>query len=317
MGNMKIKTSGSAFFTNPVIVFVGALIVTALWGSGAPFIKLGYQYCISSGDIPSTLLFAGIRSLFAGIITILCYSVMQKRIVYPKRESLLEIMGVGSFQTVIHYILYYVGLANTTVVKGAIASGASPFFDLLFATLVFKQEKFTLKKLIAILIGFSGIVVANVSGLTFNMNFLGDGFVILSGVFFSISLMLVKKISQTEDPVVITGYQFIFGGAILIIGGLSFGGSIRFDTLASISIIAYLSVSIAIAYILWSLLLKYNPVTRVSVFFFMMPVFGVIFSQIILPGDGEFNLPSVVTSLLLFCIAVVMINYTPKKDRLK
>jgi drug/metabolite transporter (DMT)-like permease len=38
----------------------------------------------------------------------------------------------------------------------------------------------------------------------------------------------------------------------------------------------YLALVSAVAYSLWGILLKYNPISRVAVFGFMTPVFGVI-----------------------------------------
>ena len=309
--------NSSKFFSNPLVVVIGALLSTAFWGSAIPIIKLGYEHILPTGDVLSTILFAGARFFVAGIITIVFYSIVKRRIIYPSRSNLGGIMTISAFQTVFQYILYYIGLANTTGVKGAIASGTSPFFDLLFATLVFKQERLTPKKIIAVIIGFSGIVVANLSGLTLDINFLGDGFVMLSAICYSLSLVLVKRTSEREDPTVITGYQFLMGGAVMIVAGLLIGGKMVFTTPESVAIFAYLSISIAAAYIIWSLLLKYNPVTRVSVFFFMTPVYGVVFSRILLPDDGGFEPLKILASLLFFAVAIIMLNYTPKRDKLK
>lgn len=305
------------FFSHPLIVVLGTLITTAFWGSAVPIIKLGYSYSLPSTDIPSMILFAGARFFVAGIITVAFYSILKRRIVMPTRSSIGGIMAIGGFQTVLQYVFYYIGLANTTGVKGAIASGVNPFFDLLFATLIFRQERLTPKKILAVAVGFSGIVIANLKGITLDVNFLGDGFVLLSAVFYSVSIVLVKHCSEREEPMVITGYQFLFGGAVMIIIGLISGGKVVFNTPASAIIFVYLSVSIAVAYIIWSYLLKYNPVTRVSVFYFMTPIFGVLFSRMIFPNDTGFEPLNITLALVLFTIAIVMLNYTPKKDRLK
>ena len=61
-------------FTHPHIIVISAIICTLLWGSAFPGVKIGYKlFSITSGDIPSYILFAGIRFLIAGIITlVLC-----------------------------------------------------------------------------------------------------------------------------------------------------------------------------------------------------------------------------------------------------
>lgn len=51
------------------------------------------------------------------------------------------------------------------------------------------------------------------------------------------------------------------------------------------AMVVYLAVVSAVAYSLWGILLKYNPVSKVAVFGFMNPVFGVILSALLL-GEG-------------------------------
>ena len=37
------NNSKSSFFTNPLVLTLGALLCCALWGSATPFIKIGYE----------------------------------------------------------------------------------------------------------------------------------------------------------------------------------------------------------------------------------------------------------------------------------
>jgi drug/metabolite transporter (DMT)-like permease len=69
----------------------------------------------------------------------------------------------------------------------------------------------------------------------------------------------------------------------------------------------YLATVSAVAYSLWGILLKYNPVSKVAVFGFMNPVFGVILSAILLREEGSLSLISIV-SLVLVCIGIYIVN---------
>ena len=314
MNNTKTKTE--SFFTKTVVVVIGALLCTALWGSATPAIKIGYEHILPERNVSSTILFAGVRFFLSGIITVAIYSIARKRLLYPKLKNLHRVGAVGAFQTVLQYIFFYIGLSNTTGVKGTIASGASAFFALFVSAFIFRQEKFTAKKLIASVIGFSGIVVANLSGLTLDINFFGDGFVLISTFFYAVSSVLIKKFSAYEDTVVISGYQFIFGGAVLIAVGLILGGRIELTTVTGVLILIYLACLSAVAYAVWGLLLKYNPVSRVSIFSFMTSVFGVILSAIFLKGEAEMSVPNIVIALVLVSAGIFMLNYQPKEKRL-
>ena len=211
---------------NPLIVALGALLCCALWGSATPAIKIGKSLLIED-NVESTILFAGIRFFAAGIITVLIYSIARRKLLYPKLKNMPKVLTVSTFQTVIQYIFFYVGLSLTTGVKGTVLSGSSAFFIVILAALVFKTENLTFKKVLACLVGFAGMLLVNLNGLDFNMGW-GELFVIISTISYAFSSMFMKKFSAYEDPVVISGYQFIIGGAFMIVAGLIFGGKISF-----------------------------------------------------------------------------------------
>ena len=304
-----------SIFQNPIVVALGALLCCALWGSATPAIKTGSPLLIPQGHVPSTILFAGVRFLAAGVITIVIYSIARRKLLYPKLSNLPKVLTVSVFQMVIQYIFFYVGLANTTGVKGTVLSGSSAFFIVLIAAFVFKTEKLNLKKILACVLGFAGIILVNLNGLDFTMNF-GDLFVIISTVSYAFSSMFMKKFSKYEDPVVISGYQFIFGGSFMIIVGLILGGEISFADTTGVVILIYLSFLSAIAYALWGVLLKYNSASRVSVFNFTTPVFGVILSAIFLSQENDkINIVNLLLALLIVSAGILLLNLTPKEKR--
>lgn len=315
MENTEIKNQ--SLLTNPIFVTLGAILCCALWGSATPFIKLGYRVIFElpeggSPSVESTILFAGIRFFFAGIITVALYSIARKRLLYPKLKNMPKVATVSLFQTVIQYFFFYVGLANTSGAKGTVISGSSSFFAILISALIVKQEKLTPKKIIACIVGFAGIVVINFDGLSPNMNLMGDGFVLFSAISLAISSVMIKIFSRDEDPVVISGYQFIMGGALMVIVALILGG--RFDSfdIAAFGILTYLSFLSAVAYALWGVLLKHNPVSKVTIFSFMTPVFGVLLTALILPDENTVNIINLLIALVLVCLGVFLLNYTFK-----
>lgn len=299
-------------FKNPFVIMITALFCCALWGSATPFIKTGYELILPWRGTPSTILFAGLRFTLAGIIAIAIYSIGRGKFLVPKKENYLRIGVVALFQTVLQYIFFYIGLANTTGVKGTIASGSSAFFALLVAGVFFKMEKITLKKLIACVIGFAGIVLVNLNGLDFNMNFFGDGFVIFSAIASAASSVFAKKYSSYEDPVIISGYQFFVGGLVMVLIGLISDGHIQLPDLKAASVLIYLAFLSATAYSLWGVLLKYNPVSKVSIYSFMTPVFGVVLSNIMLNEQGSVSAINMIMAMCLVSLGIFMLNY--KKD---
>ncbi|MDD6182367.1 MAG: EamA family transporter, partial [Lachnospiraceae bacterium] len=79
-------------------------------------------------------------------------------------------------------------------------------------------------------------------------------------------------------------------------------------TPASAGILIYLAFISAVAYSLWGILLKYNPVSKVSVFGFMNPVFGVILSAILLKEEAQ-GVTSII-ALVLVSTGIYIVNKT-------
>ena len=93
-GEMELKNlnkSGEAIFKNPLVIAAMALFCTLLWGSATPFIKIGYSLLLPDRDVPSTILFAGIRFFFAGVLTVIIFSIARKKFLYPKKENLSSV----------------------------------------------------------------------------------------------------------------------------------------------------------------------------------------------------------------------------------
>lgn len=298
------------------ILIICALICTALWGSAFPCIKIGYQlFQIPSSDTASQMLFAGVRFFFAGILTIIIGSLQQKRLLRPKKTAIHKILILSLFQTIIQYLLFYIGLAHTTAVKGSILNGTSVLFTLLVTCLIFRQEKMTSAKLSGCAIGFVGIIIVNLTGagMTMSVTFLGEGFMVLSALSSAFSAVFFKHFSD-ENPVMLSGYQFCAGGAVLSIVGKTMGGTLSgfaqnpdISIIAPILLMTYMALISAVAYSLWGLLLKYNPVSRVAVFGFMIQVFGVILSAIFVREGNSFGLQTVI-ALILVSIGIFLVN---------
>lgn len=86
------------------------------------------------------------------------------------------------------------------------------------------------------------------------------------------------------------------------------GGHITKVTLSGIGLLVYLALVSAVAYSLWGILLKYNPVSRVTVFGFMNPVFGVLLSALLLGETDQASGILGLLSLLLVSVGIYVVN---------
>jgi len=297
------------FLQKTIIVWLGALVCCALWGSAFPCIKLGYAWMnIGAGETANQILYAGVRFTLAGILTIIFGSILQREILYPKKEAVKKVISLSLFQTVIQYIFFYMGLAKASGVNASIIEGTNVFVAVIIAGLIFHQEKITTRKIVGCLIGFAGVVFINLAGGSVGaMSFLGEGFIFLSTIAYAFSSVIMKNYSKTENPVMLSGYQFVAGGVIMVIAGLVMGGHLNRFSTPAVGMLLWLAFVSAMAYSLWGILLKYNPVSRVAVFGFMNPVFGVILSAWLLNESGSIGTNALI-SLVLVCVGIYICN---------
>lgn len=290
-----------------------ALLCCFLWGSAFPCVKIGYGlFNIEAADSCSQILFAGIRFFLAGIMVVIAGSVMQQRVLYPKnRAETGRIILLSLFQTVLQYTLFYIGLAHTSGVKSSVLIAVNVFFSILISTLVFKIEKLTVQKLIGAVTGFIGIVVINLNsgGFGGGFSFNGEGALLLSALAYSVSGVLIKRFSDQSDTVMLSGWQFIFGGAVMILFGFAAGGRIIYTGgIRGVLIILYLAFVSAAAYTVWGILLKYNSVSRLSVIGLTNPVFGVLLSALLLGEAAEAFRFKNLCALILVCLGIAAVN---------
>lgn len=302
--------------THSVVVCLLAFVCCFLWGSAFPCVKIGYRISdISSDDTVSQILYAGMRFTLAGIMVIVYSSIANKKFISPKgKNESLQVMKLSFFQTIMQYFFFYIGLANTSGVKSSIIIGSNVFVSIVVSSLIFRLEKITLNKALGCIIGFAGILVINLSGgnLGEGLKLTGEGFIFISTFSYAFSSVLMKKYSKTTNPVMLSGWQFLFGGIVMTAFGLASGGEVQINSPSSVAMIGYLAFISAAAYTLWATLLKHNPVSKVSVYGFMNPVIGVILSSVFLKEDKQPSLVTAIIALALVCGGIYVVNREKK-----
>lgn len=298
----------------PVVVGV-AILCCVLWGSAFPMIKLGYaEFQIPQDDPASQILFAGCRFALAGVLAWIFGSAAARRPLLPCRSSWGRIAVLSLFQTILQYLFFYIGLANCTGVKSSVINGCGAFVCILVSALVFRMEKLTAAKLVGCLLGAVGIVIVNLGG-SFGGGFslMGEGFIVLSVIAYAFSTVLIKKFSADDEPVMLSSLQFIIGGLVMAVCGACFGGRLPVITTGGVFILLYLGFLSAAAYSLWSLLLKYNPVSKVAIFSFMTPICGVVLSALFLGEKQQAFSINALAALILVSGGIYIVNIDGRK----
>jgi drug/metabolite transporter (DMT)-like permease len=310
---LEAALSNPSLFRDRRVVFATATLCCLLWGSAFPAIKAGYAMLeIAPSDIASQMLFAGYRFVLAGLV-LLIYAGATGRDLRLRPRQAVQVAVLGTSQTAIQYVFFYIGLAHATGVKSSIMNATSTFFSVLLAHLIYADDRLSTRKALGCLIGFAGVVVVNVAGtsLDFDFTLLGEGFIVIAAFVLALATIYGKRVSQQLDAAVMTGYQLTIGGGILCAVGFAGGGELADFDLQSGALLAYMALLSSVAFALWSVLLKYNKVGQITIFNFLIPVFGVVLSALLL-GENMLEWKNLVA---LLCVSAGIWLVTTSKPR--
>lgn len=290
-----------------------AALCCLLWGSAYPAIKNGYLlFNIAASDIPSKLVFAGYRFAFAGLVLVVFAHFSGKQVWRLGARTWGQIGLLGLTQTSLQYVFFYIGLAYATGVKSSIMNATGTFFSVLLAHYIYKNDRLSFNKVLGCVVGFVGVMVVNFrpGALSFDFTLLGEGSVVMAAFVLSAASIYGKKISQRVDSVVLTGWQLALGGVALLVVGFATGGHLDHFTVKSTLLLVYMVALSSVAFSMWTILLKYNRVSMITVFNFMVPVFGTALSALFL--DETFLEWKNAAALLLVCVGIWLVTKEEK-----
>ena len=287
--------------------YLGATVCVALWGTAFPVIKLGYE-TLQIESTGSKLLFAGERFALAGVFVFLIGLIIYRKPLVIKRKDILPVALLGFVQTTLQYLFAYVGVGLTTATNTSILTGTVSIISVAAAAVFFRDtDRLTPLKIIGCIAGLVGIVFVNIKDFSLGTaTLLGDFIVLLSAFSGAGGNIITKKISTGRNPAAVTAYQLFGGGLLLIIIGVIMGGHISCTNPRGVAILVWLSVVSSVSFLLWTALLKHHPVSRITIFTMLVPVFGTLWSWILL-GENIFNIGNLV-SLMLIAAGIVLVN---------
>ena len=301
-------------------LYLCAILCTMLWGSAIPSIKIGYElFGIAPDATADKVLFAGIRFFGAGLLILIPY-VLITRMWKVTKKTASQATILGLVQTAGQYFFMYIGLAYTTGVNASVFNSFGTLLYIVLAWIIFRDEKLTKCKLLGCIVGFSGILLSSVATQKMGMlSFKGDGFIIIANACFAVGFLYSKHSVKKTDPFLLTGLQMTVGGGVLLALGLLMGGVLPRVAVQGCLLLFYLMIVSAVAFSLWTLLLREYPPALVGMFNFLTPIFGSLFSFLfnvwgILNDGSAFT---VYTVLAVICAAAgIFLSSIGKTGRL-
>lgn len=295
-----------------------ATLCCFLWATAIPTLKISYQLLnIPKEDLFNRFILAGMRFLLAGILIGIYIFIKEKKITLVKGKLWKTVIIFGILNTTLQYMFFYTGVGNTGAIKGVLIDTSKPMMVVILAHFLIGDDKITRNKLIGLLLGTIGILIANIEGvvgggLDFNLTLRGEGALLLSSFVYSLAVVYSKKVMKKIPSQVLNMHQFVIGASILLVTGLiGAGGFHLIFTLPAALLLVYSSFLSAIAFVVWYNLIHEFSASRVSVFMFLTPVFGSIISSTIFPE--EHLTVYIFISLILTSCSIYLVNTRQKK----
>ena len=300
--------------SKPPVAAALAVFCTLLWGTAFPFIKLGYQeYEIRDGDIGAKLLFAGFRFLLAGLMVLGALCVRERRLVLPRKTDAGAVVSLGLVLTAGQYLCTYIGIGFTSGANTSVITACASFLTVLAVPFFFRGDRLTVWKVIGCILGFGGVLLINRGGGVTSETLFGDGMIFLSTVCAAAGNILSKKVASNRDPLLVTAYQLMIGAVVLIVAGFVCGGRLSLQNASALLILLWLALVSAVAFAVWTALLKRHPASKIAVFNLLVPIIGTVLSGVLL-GENVFRWETAL-SLLLIAGGIIMVNLAKEDKR--
>jgi len=302
-----MKFATEKIFTHPLGIVAAATGATFLWGSAFPVIKLSYaELGIGKESLYEQILFAGYRFTLAALLILAIMKLTGRSVAY-QRGSWRGVGRIGLTQTLLQYVFFYYGMSGSSGVQASIIAGTTSFFQILVAHYMYANDRINARKLAGLIVGFAGVVVVGMSKGATGVHFgIAEICLLLAMFFGGLGNVLSKKESERLDILYMTSYQMLFGGlALIAIGAAGAGIAPISFTWSAVGMLLYLSVLSALGFVLWNTVMKYNQVGSISMYLFLIPVFGVFLSAMLLSEDLHL---AVWLALALVVAGIVIVN---------
>jgi len=250
-----------------------------------------YVFLWATAFVPSRVLARGapplgilaIRFLLAGVILLAIAAALQLRIPGDRRTWVrLFVLGLGG--NALYLGMTYVALRHLSAGMGSILASTNPLILALLAPSLL-GEPLTRRKLIGLLLGFAGVVLAMHARAGTQTARLQDVLLALGGVLaFVFSNIAYKRMRDRPHPVVLNGGQLLCAGLALIPAALALEGVPHVVWTAPVvwSLVFLVLVLSVGASMLWFWILQHGEASRVSAYFFLTPAFGLLLGAILL-----------------------------------
>lgn len=255
------------------------ILICSLWGGNVVAIR------ISNSGIPP-LMAAAFRSMLATAILWIYVKMKGRPVLFPRGDR-VHGWVIGCLFAMDFLFLYW-GVAFTTASRSIIFLYTHPFWVALGAHFVVRGDRFTLPKGVGLALAFVGIIsVFSARSERLPQHYwIGDLMEVAAAVFWAATTLYIKRVVQQKP---ISHYQTLFAQLFFSVPLLALG-AVLFERSKPIDISTVVLVALSFqivgvaffSYLLWFWMIIRFPVSNLTAFTFLAPLFGVILGAAVL-----------------------------------
>jgi drug/metabolite transporter (DMT)-like permease len=289
--------------------FALMVLLCAIWGFQQVAIKIA-----SAGIGP--LLQVGLRSAIAAVLVYLWMRLRGQPL--AARDGSFKPGLLAGALFALEFICIFVGLGYTSASRMVVFLYTAPCFTVLGLHLFVPGEKIGWRQGAGVLLAFLGIAVAfgegSAAAANLQQRWLGDLLGLLAAIFWAATIVVIRGSSLARvSAAKVLLYQLAVSAAVALPLSLLAGEEgIRGElTPAVLLALLYLGVVVAFAsYLAWFWLLTKYLASRLMVFAFLTPLFGVAFGVLLL-GEPMSLLFGLAAALVV--AGIVLVNAPARK----
>ena len=283
------------------LAFVLIGVITVFWGVNFPSIKIAVAefpvwtfrvICVTCG---ATAMLS-IGKLILGHSPFVAKGERTK-------AALAGLCNIGGFQLCVAF-----GLMVVDAGRGTIIAYTMPLWATIFAV-IFLGERLTLARTVGLTIGLSGLLILIGPDLA-RLGTSGSTFLLLAAaVFWGVGTVLIKSHNWTTPIIILTGWQFIFGGIPILLGMLIFEVGIEIGPISTNALlaIAYSAiVPMIVCHLVWYTLIGMLPATIAAISTLAIPIVGV-YSSALLLGERIKTSEWLALCLVVLALSIVLV----------
>ncbi len=252
---------------------------------------------------------AGLRS--AGAILVLLLWMYLRGVSFRLPRAAVPWAVASGVLFAFEFMCLYNALDISTVSRSSVIFYSMPLWLALASVVFLPDERLTRRKVLGLMLAFSGVIVALAERGGGQISWTGDLLALMSALSWA-GIVLVVRVTPLAHvpPEQQLISQVMISAPILLLLAPLFGPMLRDVQPIHIAGMAFQIIAVAsLGFLAWFWLMKQYPANSVASFSFISPVASVLLGWLLL---GEEIAPSIWVALVLVAAGITLINRKPK-----